>query len=108
MENYLVNYSDEALQDLRDIYDYISITLKESQTADAKIKRICNEIRTLNIFPRRYKAVEWEPWSKCEMRQMPVDNFIIFYVVDDASGCVSIVRILYGKRDLPVIIKNKS
>ena len=82
MENYLVNYSDEALQDLRDIHDYISITLKESQTADAKIKRICNEIRTLNIFPRRYKAVEWEPGQnvKCERCRWITSSFSISWM----------------------------
>lgn len=106
MENYLVSYTDEALQDLRDIYDYISAELKASGIAAAQVKRIRDEVRSLSTFPKRYRAVEWEPWAKREMRQLPVDNFIIFYAVSDNALAVRIVRIFYGKRDIPNIVGN--
>jgi len=106
MDNYLVSYTDEALQDLRDIYDYISVELKEPRIAAAQIKRIRDEVRSLNVFPKRYKAVDWEPWAMREMRQLPVDNFIVFYIVSDDVNAVRIVRIFYGKRDIPNIVSN--
>ncbi len=85
MADYSIQYTDEALQDLRDIYDYISFELKAPGIAAAQIKRIRDEIRSLNVFPKRYRLVDWEPWMSRGMRQMPVDHFIVFYVVSDPT-----------------------
>ena len=106
MNDYLVSYTNEALQDLRDIYDYISVELKAPGIAAAQVKRIRDEVHSLSTFPKRYKAVEWEPWAKREMRQLPVDNFIVFYTVGDDALAVRIVRIFYGKRDIPNVVGN--
>ena len=106
MEDYLIQYTDESLQDLRDIYDYISTDLKSPEVSAAQIKRIRDEIRSLSVFPKRYRIVEWEPWTSRGMHQMPVDNFIVFYVADDNRMAVQIVRVLYGKRDIPGLIKS--
>ncbi len=32
---------------------------------------------------RGYMLVEWEPWHSMKMYQHPVDNFIVYYLVDD-------------------------
>lgn len=104
MDVYSVGYSAEALQDLRDIFDYISRELKEHSIAVAQLKRIRDEIRSLDMFPKRNKAVEWEPWATRGMRQMPVDHFIVFYIVNDVGHAVQVVRIFYGKRDIPTIV----
>lgn len=106
MEIYQINYTDEALQDLRDIYQYLSEELKIPETAATQVKRIRNNVRSLNTFPDRCKSVDWEPWSKLGMRQLLVDNFIVFYFVENESKSVQIVRIFYGKRDIPYITNN--
>ena len=101
MENYSVVYTDEALQDLRNIYEYISVELKAPKTAAAQVRRIRDEVRSLETLPRRYRCVDWEPWATMELRQLPVNRFVAFYLVKDAAKSVQIFRILYGKRDLP-------
>ena len=40
MADYQVNYSDDALCDLRDIFEYIAFELKEADTVTAQINRI--------------------------------------------------------------------
>ncbi len=107
MDKYLINYSDNALRDLRDIYEYIAFELKEPGTATAQVNRIRDSIRVLDTFPAQNKAVEWEPWSNRGMHQMPVDNFIVFYTTDDENFSVYIFRIFYGKRNIPSYIKRK-
>ena len=106
MEGYSISYTDEALQDLRDIFDYISIELKSPRVAASQVKRIRDEVRSLDLFPKRYKVVEWEPWMKRGMHQMSVDNFIVFYVVSETAKAVQIVRIFYGKRDIPNLVSD--
>lgn len=104
MSGYTIRYSDEALQNLRDIYDYVSAELKAPGIAAVQVSRIREEIRSLDLFPMRNKTVEWEPWSSRGLRQMPVDRFVVFYIVSDKAKEVQINRIIYGKRDLPNII----
>ena len=31
---------------------------------------------------------------------MPVDNYLVFYSVEESAGTVSVLRVMYGKRDL--------
>lgn len=107
MDKYQVNYSEEALRDLRDIFEHIAFELKEPAIATAQVNRIRNSIRSLDALPNRNKAVEWEPWVKRGVRQMPVDNFIVYYIPDDKNLMVNILRIFYGKRDIPNLVKNE-
>ena len=39
------------------------------------------------------------------MRFLPVDNFTVYYLVDNDEGKVSIVRIFYSGRDVEHIIQ---
>lgn len=39
-ENYMVSYSQDALDDLKEIYSYIANELLVPKTADAQVKRI--------------------------------------------------------------------
>lgn len=106
MEGYRINLSDEALQDLRDIYEYIAFGLKEPQIAVAQVNRIRDGIRSLDTFPNRYKLVDWEPWAGCGIRQMVVDRYLVFYSTDSESPAVNIIRIFHGRRDIPGIAGN--
>lgn len=38
------------------------------------------------------------------MHQLLVDNFIVYYLVDDKDKSVTIVRIFYGRRDVERIV----
>lgn len=107
MDRYQVCYSDDALRDLRDIFEYIAFELKEPGIATAQVNRIRDSIRSLDTFPARNKVVEWEPWSNRGMRQMSVNNFITFYTTDDENFSVYVSRIFYGKRDIPSHIKKE-
>lgn len=67
MANYLIIYSDEALQDLREIFEYIAGELREPAIAAAQINRIREQVRSLGHFPARNKKVAWEPWRSIGM-----------------------------------------
>ena len=100
-----VTYSPEALDDLRAIYSYIAFHLKERETANRQIGRIRREIRALREMPVRYAPVDWEPWSSMGTRKLSVDHYVVFYLVEPSKRLVSIVRILYGGRDIENIVK---
>lgn len=100
-DTYSVLYSTEALSDLRGIYSYIAFTLRMPDTAQNQVNRIRKEVRSLDFMPGRHKIVDWEPWKSMHMHQFPVDNYSIFYLVDNEAMEVSIARIVYDGRDLP-------
>ena len=105
MEAWRVTYSPAARDDLKTIYSYIAFQLKERQTARNQSNRIRNAIRSLDRFPNRHTAVEWEPWSSMGMRRLPVDNFLVFYLVNEEKHLVTVVRIFYGGRDIERLIQ---
>lgn len=100
MNLYRVEYSQEALVDIKSIYTYISQILHAPLTARRQANRIRKEIRDLEAFPTRYVLVEWEPWASMKMHRLPVDNYVVFYLVDEQAMAVKIVRIVYGRRNL--------
>lgn len=70
------------------------------------MNRIRKAGRSLDFMPSRYITVEWEPWKSMGMHQVPVDNFIIYYLVNNVEHIVSIIRIFYGGRDIKGIINH--
>ena len=44
-------------------------------------------------------SVEWEPWHSRGIRKIIVQNFYIYYRLDDSSAKVYILNVIYAKRD---------
>ena len=64
------------------------------ENANAQLSRLEDRINKLDNLPKRF------PKYKNEIRFMPVDNYLVFYTVDDVSKNVSILRVMYGKRNI--------
>ena len=95
-----VAYSAEARQDLRDIYEYIACELLVPETATGQTERIMKAIRSLEQIPMRHRLYEEEPWHSQGLRVLLVDNYLVFYLPDETNATVSIIRIMYGGRDI--------
>lgn len=102
---YSVIYSPEAKDDLREIYSYIAFDLKAPDTAEGQVNRIRKEIRSLDFMPARYAIVDLEPWRSMEMHRVPVDNFVVYYAIDNQNRTVTVIRIFYGGRDVEGIVQ---
>lgn len=99
-DSYSVIYAPKAKDDLKEIYSYIAFTLLVPGTAKGQVDRIRKEIRSLDFMPLRNPIVDWEPWKSMGMHKAPVDNFVVFYTVNESSSVVTIIRIVYGGRDV--------
>ena len=100
-------YSDEAFEDLDDIYTYIAVELQEKRIAANLVKRIRKEIRELEPFSEMFPLVDWEPWHSEGVRRMLVGNYSVYYLPDRKSNSVSIIRIFYSGRDIEHIINGE-
>ena len=59
--NYKINYSNEAINDLIQIRDYIANETNEPKNANDLINDIRNAIRRLDTFPLRFPVVSFSP-----------------------------------------------
>lgn len=100
MSNYYVSYSDEAKDDLRNIFMHIAYNLGSRDNAESQVNRIRKAIKKLDKFPKRNPSVPYEPWASLGMRRLNVDNYVVLYIVYETNERVEIVRIPYGAMDL--------
>lgn len=100
-----VRLSDQARQDLGDIYDYIAYDLQNPLVAEELLGRLEKAILSLDEMPERYRAYEKEPWHSRRLRVMPVERYIVYYIPDAESHIVRIVRVMYGGRDTDAQLK---
>lgn len=106
IQSFRVEYSQEAVDDLREIYAYIAFGLRVPDTAGNQVKRIREKIRSLDFMPGKYSIVNWEPWKSRNVHKVPVDSFVVFYEIDDNGDVVTVLRIFYGGQDIENIVKS--
>ena len=96
---YSVKISKQAENDLRSIYEYIAFELQSLQNAQGQIGRLESNILKLKEMPERFSVFEKEPWKSRNLRVMPVNNYLVFYIPDKLTKTVNIIRVMYGGRD---------
>jgi len=105
MNVWMIEYTEPAEADLDDIFCYIAENLHAPGTAKEQIRRIIERISKLDAMPKRYPLYNKGKWRALGLRRTIVDNFAIFYLPDDAGRIVTIIRILYGGRDIDEIMQ---
>jgi toxin ParE1/3/4 len=100
MTQYRIEYTKPALNDLRDVYEYIAFSLIEPSIAEKQTERIMSAIHNLNHLPKRFRLYDSEPWRSRGFRVMPVNNYTVFYILEEEKSLVTIMRIIYGGRDI--------
>jgi len=98
--SYLVEISEEANADLRGIFEYIAFELESIQNAVGQLSRLEKNILSLDHMPERFRRYSREPWLSRGLRIMPVDNYCVFYIPDLDKKTVSVIRVIYGGRDI--------
>ena len=101
--NYSVKVLPSAIEDLQEIYNYIVYELKSVINAENQLNRLQDEISRLDFMPESFRLYEKEPWRSRGLRFFSVDNYIVFYIVDNENVEVNVMRVLYGKMDFSKI-----
>ncbi|MEI6578245.1 MAG: type II toxin-antitoxin system RelE/ParE family toxin [Eubacteriales bacterium] len=106
MKEYKVFIEDSAEKDLFGILLYISKTLKQPTIAKRIYTEIKKQISNLRSKPARQKIVEEAPYAAQGVRKLYVENYMVFYVVDDSKKEVHVFRILYNRREWQNLLFN--
>jgi plasmid stabilization system protein ParE len=94
MEKFKVRITNEALDDMEKIYDYIAVKLHAPENAMGQYNRIADAILTLDANPERFALFDSEPEHSWRMRRMVVDNYLVCYIVD--PGAVTVTDVVFG------------
>lgn len=97
---YKIFIAEKAEEDLSEIFEYLAYKLLAGENAVRQTERIEQAIMSLDEFPERNRIYEKEPWKSRNLRIMPIDRYMVFYVVDNGKATVTILRVMYGKRDI--------
>jgi toxin ParE1/3/4 len=97
---YNVTIAEQAWLDLKLIYGYIANALTGPVIAEKQYTRIETAVYSLDQMPERFRQYEKEPWRSRNLRIMPVDNYLVFYLVDHEKQTVTVIRIMHGRRDI--------
>ena len=100
MKQYKVQITDKALADMEEIYNYIAIQLQAPENAMGQYNRIAKAIEELNMFPEKFKIMESEQERARGIRQLAVDNYSVFYIIENER--VIVMRVLYSASDIEV------
>lgn len=95
-----IKISDQADADLRGIYEYIAYELQSPDNASGQLDRLEESIMSLDQMPERFREYENEPWHSRGLRIMPVDNYCVLYIPNKENAVVTIIRVMYGGRDM--------
>ena len=105
---YRVTISAQADADLRGIYEYIAFKLRSMINAVGQLDRLEKAIRGLGTMPERYALHGTGKWAKRGLRKMPVDNYLVFYIPDNETQTVNVIRVMYGGMDVKRELENNT
>lgn len=92
-----INFSPEALRDLDEIWEYISVELENRGAASKTVNRILDAVEQLKDFGELGSPLSAVTAVENDYRFLVVGSYMIFYRCGDQQ--VYIDRVLYGRRD---------
>lgn len=103
---YSVVLTPQAKADLREIFQYIAVNLQSTQNAEKQLTRLQDAIASLDQMPERYRVYDRPQWKKRNLRIMSVDNYLVFYIPTHNDSTVTVLRVMYGGRDIDKQLKS--
>ena len=102
---YSYRFTEKAEQDFDEILRYISLDLANPAAAQNLGRKLFEQIDMVRAFPDSGAPVDNEFLSDKTVRKLSVDNYIIYYKAHYEEKIISVIRIVYGKRNLDEILK---
>lgn len=108
MDAYKIIITPDAEEDLVELRNYIADVLLARDTARNYIRTIRKETGSLSELPARYKPVDDEPWHSRGVRRIIVNNFFVYYRIDEEHKRVYILNVIYARGDLLRVLEQRS
>jgi toxin ParE1/3/4 len=103
--SYRVSISSIAERDIASAVDYVEFALKNPVAADHLLDVVETRLASLSEMPSRTRVVDDPVLSSWRIRCIAIENYLAFYVVDDALQAVTVVRFLHQKSNWNQILR---
>lgn len=96
--SYDLRLTPKASDDLDEIYEYIPNNLHNLKAAVRLMSEMETNLLRLKDFPLSGSLRNDEFLRKKGYRKLIVENYIVFYLVNESEKQVVVMRVLYGSR----------
>ena len=96
---YRIRFTKPAEEDLALACDYITEILKSSGAAAKLLDEVEEQVGLLAHTPLCHPLVRDEYLASLGIRSLIIKNYLAFYIVKEDEQAVSVLRILYARRD---------
>lgn len=96
---YDIVVTNPAQDDLEEILNYISVDLSAPKSAIEMLNKIKSIFENLSINPLMYPLCNIDNLKAKNYRKAVINNYLMFYRVDDKNDTIYIMRFIYGRRD---------
>ena len=103
--NYSLNITDLAEEDILITVRYISGVLKNPIAVNNLLDEIELHEKILEDTPYIYPFVNDEYLSEKGLKYIRIKNFLLFYIIDEDTRIVNVIRFLYSRRNWKDILK---
>ena len=83
--------------DMENIFKYIAVDLASPTAANNLIDDFENAFENICLFPESCPLIQNEYVKDKTLRKLVVNNYIVFYKVEDSE--IQVVRVIYGMRN---------
>lgn len=98
-EPFEVEFTEQCVEEMTTIYDYISTQLKEDKAAQNLISIVNEKILDLSKAPELYMKIGKVDRLKREYHRIVVKNYVVLYTIDYEKRKVYISRMMYGRKN---------
>lgn len=98
-EPFEVEFTDNCIIEMTEIYEYISNNLKEDNTAKKLMTEATDKILNLANTPELYMKIGKTDKLKREYHRIVVKNYVILYTIDFKKRKVYISHMIYGRKN---------
>ena len=102
---YTLEYLPVARQDMIEIVRYIGQELKNPMAAERLAAELIEAGNRLAAFPYAYPVYTPIRPLRHELRKMPVQNYLLFYWVEEERKRITVARVIYAKRAYEQILE---
>lgn len=98
-ELYKIIFTNDAILEMKDTFEYISQTLYAPNAAKNIMASIDESIDNLKYMPNAYKVIKRYDELNLEYRKIIVKNYSIIYTVNEEKKQIYIAHLYHGRRD---------
>lgn len=104
---YNLEYLPVARQDMIDIVRYIGVELANPVAADRLATELIDAGDRISKFPYANPAYRSIRPLKHEYRKLLVENYFMFYWVDENEKLITVARVVYARRDFERLLDER-